>query len=578
MATENSPLLKGIRSDIIMDPTSDVPGFIASELEQDELLLNQTYLDNHDIETDNEDMEVLPRKQVIIIIMSMYVGVFLSALDSTIVTTLSGKIASEFNSLPKLSWIATAYLVASATFQPLYGKLSDIFGRRALLLFCNVLFTIGCLICSISSNINILILGRFISGAGGGGLNSLASICCSDLISLRQRGIVQGCLNVAFGVGTAIGGYVGGLFADNEDLGGWRGAFLIQVPISLISTFLIHTKLILPKGSSGLGVKSNYIKTKLNLIDWYGSISLIISLLLFLTTTSISGSKNFEYDSLNFFFLVLLTIISFAIFALIELNVKNPTLPLSFLKIPTVLGVSTSNFFSTMSFFTVVFIVPIYFTVIFDLNSVEIGKRISPNFLSIIIGSLGSGIYIKVTGRYKKLLLSSCFFIIFGNYRILTMNSSYSTFEQYILLLTPGFGGSILITITLLALIAAVPHEHQASTTSISYLFRSCGSTLGVSIGSEIFNKSLKVYLKEEIFKYLNEGYTEIELNDIYYKSLHSSEYVRTEAPKFIQNTLIFCYDKSAKNSFMFAFGAAILTFLGTLFIKEYKLHTSVKR
>jgi MFS family permease len=399
------------------------------------------------------------------------------------------------------------------------------------------------------------------------------------LIPLRQRGLFQGLLNVFFGLGTGIGGFVGGIFADNPSLGGWRGAFLIQVPMTLVSTLLIHTFLILPKGSLGLGVKGDDIWIKLKLIDWFGSVSLIITLVLFLTGASIGGEPGFEFNGVKFISLVIITVLSFATFIHIELKVaKNPTLPLRFLKIPTVTGVSISNFFSSMGTFATVFIVPIYFRVVFDLDSTQIGKRFSPNFFSIILGSLGAGYYMKITGKYRTLLILSGFVLIYGSYRVFKLSPSYTTFEQYIIFAVPGIGGSVMITITLLALIAAVPHEHQASTTSISYLFRSCGSTLGVSVGAEIFNKSLKYYLNQRVLKFVDEDHSIEELTKIIFKAIHSSEYIQNKSPLFIRQTLIDSYASAAKNSFAFAFAAAILSFLGTLLIKEYTLHNSLKR
>lgn len=581
--SEREHLLKGVRKDIILDPSSDLPGFIASELEQEELLRDPTY---HSTEQETEDPEngeddeeegisVAKRN---VILGSMFIGVFLASLDGTIVTTLISHIASEFNALPKISWIATSYLVSSATFQPLYGKLSDIFGRRALLLFCNLAFAIGCLLCSLAGNVNLLILGRFISGVGGGGLTALTTITTSDLVPLKSRGVYQGLSNIAFGLGTAVGGVVGGLFADHPSMGGWRGAFLAQVPLTLLSTLSIHLFLKLPKGSLGLGVSGNDITKKLKIIDWFGSISLITFLLMFLTGASFGG-KELPYNSWGFILLAIGTVAALVSFILIELYyAKTPVLPLEFLSIPTVVGVSLSNFFLCVTSFTSYYYVPVYYTAIFNLSSTEIGKRFSPNFFSIIVGSLGAGFYMRKTGRYRNLLLLSGVVAVFGTYRIVKLNPNYSVFEQYILFITPGIGFSVIITATLLALIAAVPHEHQAATTSISYLFRSCGSTLGVSTGSAIFSKKLELELDDKVLKFLSKGYDLAELKQIIYEAAHNTEYVQNGAPAFIKNALIEAYESSLALTFQFCLLTCFFGFLSLFLIKEYVLHASMKR
>jgi len=583
--SEHQHLLPGVRKDVILDPSSGVPGFVASELEQEELLRNSTYHSiepdcaNQGVDEDGDDSDEtgISTAKRNAILASMFMGVFLASLDSTVVVTLMSKIASEFNALPKISWIATAYLVSSATFQPLYGKLSDIFGRRALLLFCNLTFAVGCLLCATASNVNWLILGRFISGIGGGGLTSLTTITTSDLIPLKSRGVYQGLTNVFFGLGTAVGGVIGGLFADHPTLGGWRGAFFVQVPLTLISTSSIFCFLKLPKASPGLGVSGNDITKKLKLIDWLGSVTLVTFLMMFLTGASFGG-KELPYEGWGFISLSISTVIAFFSFIYIEIKAKNPVLPLDFLKIRTVTGVSLSNFFVCVSAFTTYYYVPVYYTSVFHLNSTEIGSRFTPNFFSSIVGSLGAGLYMRKTGKYQKLLIASGILMVWGTYRIVRLSPQYTVFEQYILFITPGIGMSVIITATLLALIAAVPHEHQAATTSISYLFRSCGSTLGVSTGSAIFSKKLELELNDKVLKFIDQGYDSEELKDIIFKAIHNTEYIYTKAPDFVRDSLVEAYKVSLEVTFKFCLGACILGFFSLFLIKEYTLHSSMKR
>ncbi|CAM9017571.1 unnamed protein product [Wickerhamomyces anomalus] len=299
--------------------------------------------------------------------------------------------------------------------------------------------------------------------------------------------------------------------------------------------------------------------------------------MLFLSGASFGG-KELSYQSLGFILLSIGCVLALISFIWVEFKTSNPVLPLEFLKIPTVTGVSLSNFFMSVSTFTSYYYVPVYYTSIFNLNSTEIGKRFSPNFFCIVIGSLGAGFYMRKTGKYQKLLLLSGVLSVWGFLRIVQLNPNYNLFEQYMLFITPGLGTSVIITATLLALIAAVPHEHQAATTSISYLFRSCGSTLGVSTGSAIFSKKLEIELKDKVLEFLDKGYSLKELQEIIYQAAHNTEYINNGAPDFIKDALKEAYKISLKLTFEFCLLTSILGLLSLFLIKEYMLHSSMKR
>lgn len=163
--------------------------------------------------------------KLLLVMGSIWCGTFLAALDSTIVATLSAPISASFNSLSLLSWLASAYFIANAAIQPLSGRLTDILSRRTGLIFSNVFFAAGNLICGLATSEGVMIFGRVIAGMGGGGLNAISTFVGSDLIPLRRRGVWQGFGNICFGVGAGLGGVFGGWI---NDTWGWRKAFLIQ--------------------------------------------------------------------------------------------------------------------------------------------------------------------------------------------------------------------------------------------------------------------------------------------------------------------------------------------------------------
>ena len=163
--------------------------------------------------------------KLLLVMGSIWCGSFLAALDSTIVATLSAPISASFNSLSLLSWLASAYFIANAALQPLSGRLTDILSRRTGLIFSNVFFAAGNLICGLATSEGVMIFGRVIAGMGGGCLNAISTFVGSDLIPLRRRGVWQGFGNICFGIGAGLGGVFGGWI---NDTWGWRKAFLIQ--------------------------------------------------------------------------------------------------------------------------------------------------------------------------------------------------------------------------------------------------------------------------------------------------------------------------------------------------------------
>ena len=164
-------------------------------------------------------------RKLLLVMSSIWIGTFLAALDSTIIATLSAPISASFNSLSLLSWLASAYLIANAALQPLSGRLTDILSRRTGLIFSNVFFAAGNLICGLATSEWVMIFGRVIAGMGGGGLNAISTFVASDLVPLRRRGVWQGFGNICFGLGAGLGGVFGGWI---NDTWGWRKAFLIQ--------------------------------------------------------------------------------------------------------------------------------------------------------------------------------------------------------------------------------------------------------------------------------------------------------------------------------------------------------------
>lgn len=568
-------------ANIIADASTETPGIIAGELaaEEDELMgQNANYGSLHDNNSNNNHNDnqiddfggfALPEAQLKVVLASLFMAAYLAALDTTVVTTLLTLIASDLNAVGNISWIATAYLLSSAALQPIFGKLSDIFGRRILLLICTLLFAIGCLVCATDSLL-WLVIGRFITGCGGSGMTCLGTITMSDLIPLRQRGYYQGLANVCFGLGSASGGIVGGLIADYF---GWKWVFIFQVPLAFLCFLGLYFFLNLPAGSPGNG-SPGHVTEKLKRVDFLGSFCLVTFLMSLLTAASLGG-KDVAYTSKTFIGLCIISAAFFFAFIYVESSVsEEPIIPMHLLKVRTIIASSLTNWFYTMAIFTVLFYIPIYYTSVMDLTATQNGLRLVPNFFAASGGSVGAGIYMRRTGKYYKATAIIGLFAMLGSVAILNLTPQIPTWAQFVILLPGGFGYSWMLTVTLLALIAAVPSKFQACTTSVQYTFRSTGSTLGVSIASAIFQHVLRSSLNQKVKAIITDPHKAAK---IIKHALANTDYTKT-APKLVQPAIRESYALGCKGAFAFSLATITLGYICSLFMKEHKLHTSVNR
>lgn len=404
-------------------------------------------------------------------------------LDSTIIATLSAPISTSFNSLSLLSWLASAYLIANAALQPLSGRLTDILSRRTGLIFSNIFFALGNLICGLAQEEWVIILGRVVAGMGGGGLTAISTFVASDLVPLRKRGVWQGFGNICYGIGAGLGGIFGGWI---NDTWGWRMAFLIQVPLVIASGILVAFVVKVPVKVTA--------ESPWKRIDFLGATTLVIALVLLLLGLN-SGGNQVPWMSPLVLTTLPLSAIFLALFIYIEDRIASePVIPVRLLLDRTVLSACLTNWFTTMTLYALLFYGPIYFQAK-GMSTTQAGLRLIPQAIGSSIGSLGVGLVMRRTGRYYLLNVGIEGIFVLACALVATFTLSTPAWQPFLYLLLAGIGYGGMLTITLLALIAAVTHKDQAVITSASYAFRSTGSTIGITIASAVFQNILKMRL-----------------------------------------------------------------------------------
>lgn len=428
------------------------------------------------------------------VLTALWSAVFLGALDGTIVATLLSPIGAYFNRSNQSSYIGTAYLLSVCCFTPLYGRLSDILGRKGAMLLALSLFGSGTLLCGVAPSMNVLIAARAIAGMGGGGVMTVASIAVTDLIPLKKRGIYQGLANILFGAGAGLGGPLGGWLNDQF---GWRSAFLFQVPILALSMVLISIKVNIPLPEE---VRSLPLRTKLGRIDFFGSLTLVLTVGCLLLGLSLKSTEELAWSHPLIWGLIAASGIWLIVFVTVESKVAEyPVMPIRLIKQRTPLAVSLANLFASIAAFSMIYNVPLYFSAVRLNSSTDAGLHLLPHSIALSSGSLFAGWMMRSTGKLHTLTLASMALGIIASVFVSLWNFNSSEFHLWLDLIPHGFGIASMITTTLIAIIANVRREDIAVATGITYLFRTTGQVLGVSLSGALLQAILTKQLRKRI-------------------------------------------------------------------------------
>ncbi|KAK9420297.1 hypothetical protein SUNI508_06566 [Seiridium unicorne] len=495
-----------------------------------------------------------------LILCSGWVGVFLGAVDASIIATLSAPISSEFKSLSLLSWLATAYLIANAACQPISGRLTDIFGRGPGLIFSNIFFAAGNLICGLAQNEHVMILGRVVAGIGGGGLMSIATFLATDLVPLRKRGIIQGIGNIAYGSGAMCGGVFGGLLNDHSSWG-WRLAFLIQVPPVLISACLVAYLVRIPPKVSN--------KSYLSRIDFVGAFLIIVFLVLLLLGLNAGGNLVPWLHPLPLTTIPLAFVAAVG-FILWEARAAQPIIPVRLLLRRTVFTACMTNLVTTMANMMALFYSPLYLQVRGD-SATEAGLVILFAPIGICICSVGSGYLMKRTGRYVALGALSVSLQLAHVIILTTLSESTPKWHLMLSFFLLGSGYGAMLTITLLACLAAVDHADQAPITSATYAFRSVGGTVGITIASTVYQNILKTQLWDRFGSLPDAGMEIPRIRDDLDELKHLPE-------GWHKSEVIAVFMEAFRGVWFTALAMVVLGLIAVSLMKQHTLHSTLSR
>lgn len=403
-----------------------------------------------------------------------------------------------------------------------------------------------------------MIAGRVVAGMGGGGLMAISTFVASDLVPLRKRGVVQGWGNVCYGTGAGLGGVVGGWV---NDVWGWRVAFLAQVPLVVISGVLVWFLVDVPAKKSE--------KSKLSRVDFLGAGTIVLTLVLLLLGLN-SGGNVVPWRHPLVLVTLPLSLVALLAFIYIEANIASePVIPVRLLLHRTVAAACMTNWFTTMATFMVLFYIPIFFQVK-GMSSTTSGLFLIPQSFGLPIGSLGSGLIMNRTGKYKVLSLAVLGSFCLGIALLCTLRLEGIYWPTFIyqFLIGCGYGG--ILTVTLLAVISAVDHEHHSVITSATYAFRSTGSTIGVTIASAVYQNLLVDGLHKRFDDYPGAAKEIGRIRD----SLEELKHL----PRGWKEGVTESYETALRGVFLTALGIAVAGAVVGSFMQQHKLHNSLDR
>ncbi|TIC56589.1 MFS general substrate transporter [Wallemia mellicola] len=410
----------------------------------------------------DDQTNLLPTKQVILVFLGLSAALFCSLLDQTIVSTILPSINHEFNAANEGSWVATSYLLTSTAFMPIHSRLSDLIGRKTVLQVCLALFFIGSLACAVSKTIEELIVFRAIAGVGGGGILNNVMVSISDIVSLRERGKYQGILGVVVSVANSLGPLLGGVFTETI---GWRWAFWINLPLTGVAILIVQFFLPFKR------VGGNW-REKARRIDYAGSIIILASTILILLPLNWGGNK-YAWDSAVVLALLIIGLLLIVVFILVE-NCKKivdlPILPMHLFKNRSVSASYTCTFFSGCIFYGALYYLPQYLQVVAGYSPLKSGVILLSLILSQTLFSFTAGLIVSKTGNYMWNIWTGFMLWTIGIGLLTTLrpDTKLANFIGYCVIAGVGAGNTF--QTTLLSVQAAVSRQDMAVATGGTWM------------------------------------------------------------------------------------------------------------
>lgn len=475
-------------------------------------------------------------------------GMLLASLDQTVVATAMPTIVGELGGLDHLSWVITAYLLTSTATVPLYGKLSDIFGRKVMFQGAILVFVVGSVFCGFANSMLTLILSRGIQGIGAGGIISMGMAIVGDILPPRDRGRYQGYIGGVWAFSSVAGPLIGGFFTDSLT---WRWVFYINLPLGALALVVTSYVLRLP------------VHKREHTIDYLGAALLVAGVTCLLLVATWGGT---EYAWASATIITLAAVGSLLVVAFIvqELRSPEPILPLTLFRDRTFALSNIVLFVVGLGMFGAMAFLPLFLQVVRGVSATESGLLMVPLMLPLLAASIGAGRFISETGRYRFFPVAGTFCMAIGLFLLSRLDAHSEFWQSSVAMAVLGIGLGMTVSVLTLAVQNAVPYQHLGTATAATNFFRSMGGAFGVAISGAIVNNRLDYWIPRKVDQQA--------LNGIDPALLTSSPERLRELPEPVLNGVVESFTNAVTTAWLVAVPICFGAFVLTWFLREQPL------